>query len=480
MDSPSAEKEVHSTVKDGSGSGDEFVSQIEWSEDEEKKLVKKLDLIILPLLTLGFYALQLDRGNIGNALTDFFLRDVGITQNQFNTGQQLLSAGIIILEIPSNLILYRIGPAAWLGGQMVAWGLIATFQTFQKGLAAYLATRFLLGLGEAGFIPGSLFTITRWYKREETSKRFSVFFLGNMLASATSGLIAFGILRMRGIAGLAGWQWLFIIEGIFTVLIGIFFLAVFPKSTSNPTSLFGARYFTERERLILTERIIRDDPSKAQPRQRISWKELRETLSNWRLLPHVGLTICGIAPSSAFGSYAPSLVVGMGYGRLESNALVSIAYWILLFSILLWGWASDRMRIRGLWVLLGMVIFWAFNLGNLSLAGSSNGAVRFAILTLTIAISWPWHPVNGSWVSLNAKTASERSISMAVHIMAANSGGIVGKQIFREEDAPVYRQGWRLVVILTSIAVFCSLLANLQYYFGNGRKLARSGLRYAY
>jgi MFS transporter, ACS family, DAL5 transporter family protein len=88
--------------------------------------------------------------------------------------------------------------------------------------------------------------------------------------------------------------------------------------------------------------------------------------------------------------------------------------------------------------------------------------------------------VNGSWVSLNAKTAGERSISMAVHIMAANCGGIVGKQIFREEDAPVYRQGWRLVVILTSVAALCSLLANLQYYFGNGRKLARSGLRYAY
>jgi hypothetical protein len=89
-------------------------------------------------------------------------------------------------------------------------------------------------------------------------------------------------------------------------------------------------------------------------------------------------------------------------------------------------------------------------------------------------------PVNGSWVSLNAETAGERSISMAVHIMAANCGGIVGKQIFREEDAPVYRQGWRLVVILTSVAAICSLLANLQYYFGNGRKLARSGLRYAY
>ncbi|KAG7131273.1 MFS-type transporter cnsO like protein [Verticillium longisporum] len=223
-----------------------------------------IDTAIMPLLTLGFYALQLDRGNIGNALTDFFLRDVGITQNQFNVGQQLLPLGIIILEMPSNLVLYRIGPVLWLGGQMMAWGLIATF---------------LLGLGEAGFIPGSLYTITRWYKRNETSKRFSIFFLGNMLASATSGLIAFGILRMRGIAGLSGWQWLFILEGVFTVVVGVTFLSFFPKSPSKPTSLFAFGWFTERERQIMVARILRDDPSKSQSRPSISWQETKQAAS---------------------------------------------------------------------------------------------------------------------------------------------------------------------------------------------------------
>jgi len=99
----------------------------------------------MPLLIVAFFALQLDRGNIGNAMTDFFLRDVGITQFQFNVGQQLLAAGIVILEIPSNLILYRLGPRLWIGVQVLAWGLVATFQAFQKGLGPYLATRLLLG-----------------------------------------------------------------------------------------------------------------------------------------------------------------------------------------------------------------------------------------------------------------------------------------------------------------------------------------------
>ncbi|KAK7413331.1 hypothetical protein QQX98_007774 [Neonectria punicea] len=135
-------------------------SSFEWTVAEERKLVRKIDLLIMPLLVFGFIALQLDRGNISSALTDNFLVEVGITQNQFNVGQQLLLAGIIILELPSNLILYRLGPCIWLTAQIIVWGLVATFQAFQKGLAAFLVTRLLLRLTEGGFIPAGLYSIT--------------------------------------------------------------------------------------------------------------------------------------------------------------------------------------------------------------------------------------------------------------------------------------------------------------------------------
>lgn len=158
-------------------------------------------------------------GNIGNALTDFFFEDVGITQTQFNVGQQLLSLGIVLFEIPSNYVLYRVGPSLWLSCQIFAFGLVATFQAFQRGVGAFMATRFLLGMCESGYIvsveamllvrltdkvgqPGGLYTITRFYKKDETSKRFSIYFIGNMFATATSGIIAYGILHMRGICGL--------------------------------------------------------------------------------------------------------------------------------------------------------------------------------------------------------------------------------------------------------------------------------------
>ncbi|PKS08524.1 hypothetical protein jhhlp_004909 [Lomentospora prolificans] len=442
---------------------------IQWTQEEENRLVRKLDTLLMPLLILGFFALQLDRGNIGNALTDNFFKDVGITQNQFNVGQQLLSLGIILLEIPSNLILYRIGPTVWIGGQIVAWGLVATLQAFQKGLPAYMVTRLLLGLCEAGFIPACLFTMTRWYKRNETSKRFAWFFIGNTVAAAMTGIIAYGILHMRGIAGLAGWQWMFILEGIFTILIGFVFLAVFPHSAANPVSLLRIRYFTEREAQILHQRVLKDDPTKAHSSKNVKWAELKSALTNWRLLPHIGFTIVGMAPASAFGSYAPSLVAGFGFGKLRSNALASVGFWILMFFNLFWGWAADKIRVRGPMVTLGFILGLGFNIGNRVLVHSTDSNLRYAILTLSIAFAWPWHAVNGSWLAMNAKSAGERSITLAIHIMAANCAGIVGKQLFRSEDAPLYPRGFMTIAALTGSGVILSLLANLQYFLSNGR-----------
>ncbi|VUC26854.1 unnamed protein product [Clonostachys rosea] len=471
-----------------------------WTEEEEAALLRRVDILLMPILILGFFALQLDRGNIGNALTDGFFKDVGITQNQFNTGQQLLSLGIIVLEIPSNMILYRIGPTLWIGGQVIAWGLVATFQAFMKGYNVYVITRLLLGLCEAGFIPACLFTMSRWYKRNEISKRFSWFFMGNLVASAMTGIIAFGILRMRGIAGLSGWQWLFILEGIFTVLIGLTFLLFFPDQVTNPKSLLGLCYFNERETQILYQRVIRDDPSKKQVGTHITLEDFKSTFTNWRILPHIGFTIAGMAPPQVMGSYAPTLITSFGYSGLQSNAMVSIGYWGLLFCNLLWGWAwyvllysnlsiseianhfepSDRLGVRGPMVLLGFILGLGFNIGNKIAVTSTSAHTKFAILITSIVFSWPWHAVNGSWLSLNARTPGERSITMALHIMAANCSGIVGKALFREDDAPYYPRGFSIIVALSAVGVFLSALANLQYYFGNDRVLKRKGLRYTY
>ncbi|KAK7530460.1 major facilitator superfamily domain-containing protein [Phyllosticta citricarpa] len=452
---------------------------VDWTVAEEKTLVRKVDLVLMPILILPFMALQLDRGNIGNAQTDNFLEDVGITKYQYNIGQQLLSAGIVILEIPSNLVLYRVGPRAWISLQIFAWGLVATFQAFQKGLGAYMATRLLLGLMEAGFIPASLYAITTWYKSSEMSVRFALFFFGNYIAQACSGLIAYGVLHMRGVAGLAGWQWLFIIEGLFTICTGFLYLAFYPKDRDDPRPFTGIKYFTAREQHILSTRVVIDDPTKApnSKRKTISMQELKESLSDWTLYPHVLLTICALAPTSVFTSYGPKLIMSWGYERLSSNALFSIGLWIQVFTAMVWGFWADKGKIRGIPTVAALLLWLAFTLGCRLAATSSNHTTRLAMIVMSLSFSIIWHPLNSSWLAINARSPADRSIKMACIVMAANLAGIVGSQLFQSSDAPKYITGWTVVVVLNSLALFFGLLANAQYRMLNwmGKKSGEKG-----
>ncbi|KAK8215909.1 alternative sulfate transporter [Phyllosticta capitalensis] len=432
---------------------------VDWTEAEEKKLVRKIDLVLMPILILPFMALQLDRGNIGNAQTDNFLEDVGITQYQYNTGQQLLSAGIVILE------------QAWISLQIFAWGLVATFQAFQKGVGAYMATRLLLGLMEAGFIPASLYAITTWYKSSEMSVRFALFFFGNYIAQACSGLIAYGVLHMRGVAGLAGWQWLFIIEGLFTICTGFLYLAFYPKDRDDPRPFTGIKYFTAREQHILSARVIVDDPTKApsSKRKTISMQELKWSLSDWTLYPHVLLTICALAPTSVFTSYGPKLIMSWGYERLSSNALFSIGLWIQVVTAMIWGFWADKSKIRGIPVVAALLLWWAFTLGCRLAATSSDHTTRLAMIVLSLSWSIVWHPLNSSWLAINSRSPADRSIKMACIVMAANLAGIVGSQLFQTSDSPKYITGWTVVVVLNSLALSFGLLANAQYRILNWR-----------
>ncbi|KAL6365580.1 hypothetical protein LRP88_01580 [Fusarium phalaenopsidis] len=449
-----SEKQSNSVIIDSDGSTRNQTP--EWSAKEERSLVRRYK-------TLNFAY------TVGNAMTDNFMPEVGINEFQYNVGNQLMCLGIVLFEIPSNLVLYRVGPAVWIGFQILAWGLVATFQAFIKGqgYGAYLATHFLLGICECGYIPAALFTITRFYKQEETSKRFGIFFVGNMAANGAAGLLAFGILRMRGIGGLSGWQWLFLV-------VAVAFILFFPRSTANPVSLVGLRYFNEHEAQILTARVLRDDPTKVQARTNVSREELTAALTNWRLIGHVLTTILCLSAQASLFAFAPSIVATYGYSKLQANAMTSIGYWILLVTTVTWGWIADKWRKRGPMVLLGVVIGWALIIANRVLARTDKVDAKFAILTLIIAFSFNWHPVRASWVSLNAKSAGERSVTMTIFIMAANTSGIVSGQLFQAKDAPRYQTAWTATVALSCAGVAACIWTNFQYWWLN-RSNARKG-----
>lgn len=389
----------------------------DWSEEEERKVKNKLDFILLPILGLAFFTLQMDRGNISNALTSTITTDLGITTNQINVGTALLSLGIVVLEIPSNVILQRVGPHKWLSGQIIAWGLVALFQNFITNYAGYLVTRIILGLCEAGFIPGALYTMSTWYKRGETSLRVSIFFLGNLLAVALTSLIGAGILTMGSRYGVAGWRWLFIVEGCITIGIGILFMLLLPPRVGDGRPVISFKkwsYFDSRESYILVRRVLLDDPAKTTNHLTIKMSDIASTCKNPRIMMHILITLTATIPINAINTYGPSVIKSFGYTTVKANAMSSVGPFIAVIMVLVLGRLCDLTGKKGPFVLVGAV--WsmiAFTCLREATAQKWPQGMKYAAVAMSMATNSVVHIQNVGWLSANCQNPQERSVAMA-------------------------------------------------------------------
>jgi predicted MFS family arabinose efflux permease len=445
-----------SPVEDGGS----FARGVDWTVEEEAAAKRKLDLTIMPILTMGFFCLQLDRGNMANAITDNFMEDVGIDQDQFNVGQQMLSLGIVLFEIPSNMILYRVGPGKWLTLQLFLFGIVSTFQSFQRSYGAFIATRLLLGITESGFIPGGLWTLSTWYTRKETAKRVMIFYFGNQLGQASAKLLAYGILHMRDVGGQPGWFWLFTLMGAFTVLGGFVFGFFLPDSFKNPRSTFlpNVRRFTDRELYILQTRVLLDDPMKGQKKTKIPLGAFKRAFMNWRLWFHFLITLSNNGPQRAFDTYAPSIVTSFGFGSLTSNALAAVGLFLQVPMSFAFSWVSDHYNKRGETVIVGFFCHLLGYIMNRAFTDVNLRGVRYFGVVWTQIFGTFSHPLNIAWLSLACEDSEQRALAMAGVIMNANIAGIYGAQIFRRDDRPLYRRGFSVAIAVLSVGFVLAII----------------------
>src|ERR1700712_3209240 len=228
--------------------------------------MQQIDWRICTWVCFTFFALQLDRGNIVQALSDNMLKDLKLTTNDYNYGQTIFYLSFLCAELPSQLISKKLGPDRWIPIQMISWSLVASMQAFLKGRSSFYATRSLLGLIEGGFIPDNILYLSYFYTSTELPRRLSFFWTSYEMTQIISAFLAFGILHLRGYLGLAGWRWLFALEGMLTGVIGIITYFYLPPSPYQPNvgnRLRGkGSWFTEQEEKIIANRILRDDPSK--------------------------------------------------------------------------------------------------------------------------------------------------------------------------------------------------------------------------
>jgi len=213
----------------------------------EQRLLRVVRWRLLPFMFVLYIVSYIDRVNVGFASLQMN-RDLGLSASVYGLGAGIFFIGYFLFEVPSNLMLERFGARPWIARIMVTWGVISTAMMFTTGVTSFYILRFLLGVAEAGFFPGMILYLTYWFPERERAKTVALFMTANALAGVIGGPVSGALLTLDGAAGLSGWQWLFLLEGIPAVILGGVVLLYLPNGPRD------ARWLAPADRLWLAER----------------------------------------------------------------------------------------------------------------------------------------------------------------------------------------------------------------------------------
>ncbi|KAL7911703.1 MFS general substrate transporter [Trichoderma velutinum] len=416
----------------------------------DRKVLWKLDIVLVPMMTMLYLLAFLDRANIGNARVAGLQKDLGITDVQYQTAITVTYVPYIASKLPSNLLLQKIGPRILLPLLCVCWGIVTTLQCLIHSYEGLLACRAVLGLVEGGLFPGIVLYLSSFYRRHELQMRIGLFYGGAALSGAFSGLLAAGIVNMHGIGGLKGWQWIFCLEGIFTTLFGLCSFLVLPN---NPHQL---RLLNREE----TEHCVRrlEDDHVVPDAETINPRTVLSTFKDFHVwLISATLFCCGCC---LFGLayFSPSIVQSFGYSLIKTQ-LLTVPPFVLAFVItLISAYYSDRYQARGIATICTSLLALV---GAVMIYLGRSIATRYTATFLLISGVYASAPCLISWVPNNTAGPVRRATAVAMAFISTNIGGIVSTWMYPGSSAPYYVIGATVnvtliccMVVLTAIQIF--------------------------
>ncbi|KAF2190867.1 MFS general substrate transporter [Zopfia rhizophila CBS 207.26] len=444
----------------------------EWEPEEERMVVRKIDKKICTWVCLMFFALQLDRGNISQALSDNLLGDLGLNTNDYNYGQTIFYVSFLSAELPSQLISKKLGPDNWIPIQMVSWSLVASMQAFLNGRKSFFACRALLGLIEGGFIPDNILYLSYFYTGWELPARLSWFWVSYQSTQIISAFFAYGILRLRGHNGMEGWRWLFALEGMLTGLIGIISWFYLPPSPTQTASRFRGKngWFNEREEKIMVNRILRDDPSKGDMhnRQALSFGMFWECIKDYHMWPIYVLGLSWLIPTQPMTAYLTLQLKAIGFDTFQTNLLTIPAYALFIVQLLFWTWISEKLNERFLISLFSQIWAMPLLIALVVIPGATSHWAKWVISTLMVGHPY-MHAILVAITSRNAGTVRTRTVASALYNMCVQASSIISQNIYRDDDKPLYRRGNRVLIGICAYNFALFIVAKL-YYLSINRK----------
>jgi len=462
----------------------------QFTPEEQKKIIRRIDRRLV--LTLGFlYCVSLmDRTNLGIASVAGMGVDLVLIGERYNIIVLLFFITYVLLQPPATVILRKIGPRIFLPTITLLWGITMICFGFVKNWTDMLGLRLVLGIFEAGFFPGCAYLLSCWYPRYELQKRNAVFYLIGSMASAFAGILAYGLSQLKNhgsgpewwgqhygptkanpdapagiLPGIAGWRWIFILEGVLTCILalGAYFIIVdFPEKAVNT---FGLKFLNQREAEFVCARIEKDRhdviPEEFSVKKYLSYAL---DLKVWGFACLFGLTT---TCTYAIAYFLPIILnVGMGFNVAASQCLVAPPYVLAAIVMFAFAYYGDKWHLRSPFIIFNGCLC-LLGLGLLGYV--ENVGVRyFGVFLATTAcnanvpcvLTWQANNIRGQW---------KRALCSATLVGFGGIGGIIGGTVFREDDKPEYRPGIWTCMIASSLIVLITLAMQLKFKRANAR-----------
>ncbi|KAH7176816.1 major facilitator superfamily domain-containing protein [Dactylonectria macrodidyma] len=432
---------------------------------DQKKTIRRVDWRLLPILGIMYSISLIDRTNLGLALVAGMQEDLGLAVgNRYTVIVMVFFVAYVTFEIPSNLVLPRAGPANWLSFLGVSFGAILIGMGFTHSWGTMALCRALLGIFEAGFLPGCTYLITCWYTRYEVGKRLSGFWILSVVTSAFAAIFAYALSLLGGQQGLSGWRWIFIIEGAITVVvcfIGWFIIIDFPTQSDKFLSPAQKEFIIAR---------INHDRGDAEEDQ-VNLGRIFHHLKDWRLYCWAFNLMASTLPGYAYSYFLPIILRdGMGFSSTQAQLLSAPPYILAAIMTFVSGYLGDRYKLRGPIIAVHQALTAAGML--ITAYGKSNGARYFGAF---LGVGFLQFCVPGvlTFQANNITSHSKRAVASATCLIGGGVGGIIAGVAYRAVESPHYTTGiWTTFAIsMTSICV----IGLLDLHLWRQNKAARAG-----
>ncbi|KAH9487295.1 putative transporter C11D3.18C [Psilocybe cubensis] len=461
------------STTDSKNSSDLRVENIEKSETPAldahydpafvKRTIRRVDWRMLPLLGFLYAVALIDRTNLGIARSAGMAVDLRLTIGErYSIASMIYFVPYILLEIPSNLVLRFMGARLWLTICVVGWGAAQLGMGFVPTWGYLVLCRVFLGVFEAGFFPALVFIITTWYKRHEVQKRLAIFYLSAMVITAFSSIFAYVLTLLKGRGGLNGWQWIFIIEGVITIALGLLTWLYIPDFPDK------SKFLNEAERKMILDRVEADrgDSIPDKMTRAKFFKHFFDPLV-WAF---AYMFLASTVPAYAIGFFITIILGGMGYSTTEALLLTAPPGLVGAISVYFFAHLSDRTRLRAPWLAAQNLLTIT---GLFVAAYAKLNAARYVGLFLVNMGASGCVPGVLAYSANNITSHTKRAIQTAVIIAAGGIGGILATTMYREKDYPRYIPGmWATIGFQFGML---AMLAITTFVFHRRNTLRRAG-----